>query len=90
MKAPIPEPLTVVLLAIVGVAVVLKQTPLTETASPPSSVIFPPLVAVKIVMLVVILQKAHLINVILEDNIHLNFQPLVCPDFLNGLITVLI
>jgi hypothetical protein len=47
VKAPIPVPLDVVLVApTTGFAVVPQQTPLAVTAPPPSAVIFPPEMAV--------------------------------------------
>ena len=42
MKIPVPEPLLVVLSAVVGVALVDQQTPLAVTVAPPSLVTFPP------------------------------------------------
>ena len=44
-KLPKPAPSVVLLSAIVGLGIVLQQTPLAVTADPPSSVIFPPMVA---------------------------------------------
>mgnify|MGYP006343134289 CR=1 FL=1 len=51
VNVPIPVP-SVVLVdkAIVGLAVVLQQTPRTFTAAPPSVLIVPPLLAVVLVM----------------------------------------
>ena len=46
VNEPVPVPSVVLLSAVVGLALVLQQTPLAETAAPPSLVIFPPLVAV--------------------------------------------
>jgi hypothetical protein len=46
VKLPVPVPSVVVLSPVVGVDVVAQQTPRTVTAEPPSSVIFPPDVAV--------------------------------------------
>jgi hypothetical protein len=46
VKMPVPEPHSVLLLAIVGFDAVLQHTPLTVTRHPPSLVMFPPLVAV--------------------------------------------
>ena len=45
VKVPVPDPLVVVLFAVVGFGEVFQQTPLAVTADPPSEVIFPPLVA---------------------------------------------
>jgi len=45
-NTPVPLPSVVLLSAIVGLGVVLQQTPLAVTVAPPSDVIFPPLVAV--------------------------------------------
>ena len=50
VKEPVPVPLLVWLLDIVGLALVLQQTPRAETGMPPSKVISPPLVAVVLVM----------------------------------------
>ncbi len=52
VKVPVPVPSVVLLLAVVGFAEVLQQTPLAVTAAPPSAVTFPPLVAVVWVILV--------------------------------------
>ncbi len=41
-KLPVPVPSDVVLLAVVGLGEVLKQTPLAVTEAPPSEVTFPP------------------------------------------------
>ena len=41
-----PVPSVVLLLAVVGEALVLQQTPRAVTVAPPSEVIFPPLLAV--------------------------------------------
>jgi len=46
VKGPFPVPSEVLLLAIVGDAVVFQQTPLAVTEAPPSSDMFPPVVAV--------------------------------------------
>ncbi len=45
VKAPIPIPSFVVLLAVVGCRVVPYATPLEVTEAPPSAVIFPPVMA---------------------------------------------
>ncbi|MCP4569167.1 MAG: hypothetical protein GY841_16455 [FCB group bacterium] len=45
-KLPVPVPSDVVLLAVVGLGEVLKQTPLTVTEAPPFEVTSPPLAAV--------------------------------------------
>ena len=51
MKVPVPEPsLVFVLKEIVGVELVDHTTPLEVTAEPPSEVIFPPEMAVVVVM----------------------------------------
>lgn len=55
VKLPDPVPSVVLEFAVVGFWVVLQQTPLTETAPPPSVVIFPPEVAVAAVMTVMAL-----------------------------------
>ena len=46
MKTPVPIPLAVILLLVVGPVDVLQQTPRAVTLAPPSEVIFPPAVAV--------------------------------------------
>ena len=46
MKTPVPVPSVVLELVIVGFAVVAQHVPLAVTAPPPSTVIFPPAVAV--------------------------------------------
>ena len=46
LKLPPPAPSVVILLLIVGVVPIAQHTPLDVTASPPSSVILPPHVAV--------------------------------------------
>ena len=49
---PLPVPSTVLVVnAIVGLAVVLQQIPLAVMVAPPSEVMFPPDVAVVVVML---------------------------------------
>ena len=45
MKLPVPVPLVVLSLAVVGLADVLQHTPLAVIEVPPSEVTFPPLVA---------------------------------------------
>jgi hypothetical protein len=51
VKLPVPEPsLVFVLKEIVGVGLVDHTTPLIVTAAPPSAVIFPPAVAVVVVI----------------------------------------
>jgi hypothetical protein len=51
VKLPKPVPLEVLVVnAIVGLAVVLQHTPLAVIAVPPSMVMFPPNVAVVVVM----------------------------------------
>jgi hypothetical protein len=51
LKLPVPEPsLVFVLKEIVGVGLVDHTTPLVVTAEPPSKLIFPPKVAVVVVM----------------------------------------
>jgi len=50
VKEPVPLPLVVLLLLVVGLADVLQQTPRAVTEAPPSEVTFPPLVAVVAVM----------------------------------------
>lgn len=52
IKAPVPEPSTVLKFAVVGFAAVLQQIPRAVTAAPPSAVTFPPPVAVVPVMAV--------------------------------------
>jgi hypothetical protein len=51
VKVPVPVPLVVWLLAMVGLGDVLQQTPRALTGSPPSEVTFPPESAVVEVML---------------------------------------
>lgn len=46
VKIPVPDPSIVLLSLVVGLPDVLQQTPLAVTEAPPSSVTFPPLVAV--------------------------------------------
>jgi hypothetical protein len=46
VKLPVPVPLVVLLLAVVGVELVLQQTPRTVTVDPPSEVMVPPLCTV--------------------------------------------
>jgi hypothetical protein len=53
VKLPAPVPSVVLLLAVVGLAVALQQTPRAVTDAPPSLVIFPPLVAVVVVIKVI-------------------------------------
>ena len=48
VKAPVPVPSVVLLLAIVGFADVLQHTPRAVTAAPPSEEIFPPLAAAEL------------------------------------------
>ena len=50
VKAPVPVPSEVWLSAVVGLADVLQQAPLTVTDAPPSDVTFPPVWAVVDVM----------------------------------------
>ena len=50
VKVPVPAPSVVWLSDVVGLAEVLQHTPLAVTATPPTSVTFPPLVAVAEVM----------------------------------------
>ena len=51
MKEPVPVPLVVWLLLMVGLALVLQQTPRAVTEAPPVAVTLPPLVADVAVML---------------------------------------
>jgi len=53
-NTPVPYPSVVLLSAIVGLGVVLQQTPLAATVAPPSDVTFPPLSAVVWVMFVTV------------------------------------
>jgi hypothetical protein len=53
VKEPVPVPLLVVLFEMVGLDEVLYTTPRTVTDRPPSSVIFPPLLAPVVVMLLI-------------------------------------
>ena len=46
LKLPVPVPSELLLLEVVGPVAVFQQTPLTVTDAPPSSVTFPPDVAV--------------------------------------------
>ena len=50
MKLPVPVPSVVLSFPIVGEAVVAQQIPLADIGVPPSSVIFPPEVAVDAVI----------------------------------------
>lgn len=50
VKEPVPLPSVVLLFAVVGLELVLQQTPLAVTVPPPSEVPFPPLEAVVPVM----------------------------------------
>ena len=50
VKLPVPVPLLVKLLAVVDVELVDQQTPRAVTVAPPSAVMFPPLVAVDVVI----------------------------------------
>ena len=59
VKVPVPLPLLVVLLAVVGFWEVDQHTPLAVTVAPPSAVTFPPLVAV----VWVILEAASVVTV---------------------------
>ena len=52
VNVPIPVPSVVLLLVIVGLVVVLQQTPRAVTEAPPSAPTVPPLVAVVAVILV--------------------------------------
>ncbi len=52
VKVPTPVPSTVLLFAVVGLVVILQQTPRAVTGSPPSAPTVPPLVAVVAVILV--------------------------------------
>jgi hypothetical protein len=53
VNEPVPEPLCVHESAVLGLAVVLKQTPLSVTVAPPSDVTLPPPAAVVIVIPVI-------------------------------------
>ena len=54
VNAPVPVPLTVLVVNdIVGLVVVLQQIPLAVMVAPPSEVMFPPDVAVVLVMLLI-------------------------------------
>lgn len=50
VKEPVPDPSVVLLSLVVGLADVLQQTPLAVMKAPSSTEIFPPLVAVVVVM----------------------------------------
>ena len=52
VNVPVPVPSIVLLSAVVGLAVVLQQTPRAVTEAPPSAPTVPPLVAVVAVILV--------------------------------------
>jgi hypothetical protein len=54
VNAPVPVPSVVLLSAVVGLAEVLQQTPLTVTLAPPPEVTFPPPDAVVEVMDVIV------------------------------------
>ena len=67
VNAPVPVPSTVLVAnAIVGLAVVLQQIPLAVMVAPPSEVMFPPLVAVVVVMplIVFVVTVGKLVNVV--------------------------
>ena len=53
-NVPVPVPLIVLLLAVVGFCVVLQHIPLAVTLPPPSLVTLPPLVAAVLVIYVTI------------------------------------
>ena len=54
VKLPVPVPLTVLVTnAVVGLALVLQHIPLAVMVAPPSDVMFPPDVAVIVVMLLI-------------------------------------
>ena len=70
LKVPIPVPsLVLVVKAIVGLRAVLQHTPRAETVEPFAVVIFPPLLALVVVMLeeVVVLNVAKPLKVIKES-----------------------
>jgi hypothetical protein len=48
VKAPVPVPSLVVLLAVVGFCIVPKAMPLAVTVEPPSEVTLPPVVALEV------------------------------------------
>lgn len=50
LKLPVPDPLDVLLFAVVGLPEVSQHTPRAVTVAPPSLVIFPPLLAELVVM----------------------------------------
>ena len=55
VNVPVPVPSTVLVVnAIVGLALVLQQIPLAVMVAPPSEVMFPPDVAVVVVMLLIV------------------------------------
>ena len=67
VNAPVPVPSTVLVAnAIVGLAVVLQQIPLAVMVTPPSEVMFPPLVAVVVVMplIVFVVTVGIVVNVV--------------------------
>ena len=67
VNAPIPVPSTVLVVsAIVGLAVVLQHIPLADMVAPPSEVMFPPDVAVVVVMLLIafVVTVGILVNVV--------------------------
>ena len=66
VNAPVPEPSIVfVVNAIVGLAVVLQHIPLAVIVAPPSEVMFPPDVAVLVVIFVgVLVEKIVVVGII--------------------------
>jgi hypothetical protein len=66
VNTPVPVPLTVLVVnAIVGLAVVLQHIPLAVMLAPPSDVMFPPDVAVEVVMLVdVFVERIGVVGII--------------------------
>jgi uncharacterized membrane protein YdcZ (DUF606 family) len=53
VNAPVPVPSVVLLLAVVGLVAMFQQIPRAVTDAPPSFVIFPPLLAVVVVIKVI-------------------------------------
>jgi hypothetical protein len=69
VKLPVPIPLAVILLAVVGAVEVPQQTPRAVTLAPPSEVIFPPAVAVVVAIAdgVVVLRVSTAVSGVVND-----------------------
>jgi hypothetical protein len=66
VKTPVPVPFIVLLLLIVGSAVEAQHIPLAVTSAPPSSVIFPPDIAVPGVILSLTVIAGTIIGFVLK------------------------